>query len=439
MTSSIPAAREPVGRGSALLLAAAIAVLAAGAPRAQGDQPPTVIAKSPPANASGVSPNINVTAIFSEPIQPATLSFVLRNSLNEVMSSQVAYDNGTSTATLNPNGALAGSQTFTATVSGARDLAGNQMGQVNWSFTTSTDGFQDNVLPQIGMTNPTVIQFASNGNVFVAEKSGRIFRFNNLNDSSPETVADLRESVYNYWDRGLLGMALDPNFPANPYIYVLYTYDALPGGGAPQWGTGALGDDCPNPPGANTNGCVVTGRLSRLNINQGSWPLGPGDEEVLVTDWFNQFPSHTVGSLIFGPDGALYASGGDGANFDYADYGQTSSDPGANDPPNEGGALRSQDLRTSGDTVTLDGTIIRVSPSTGDALPGNPLYGSGDPNTRRIVNFRSAQSLPRHVPPRDERVVGRRRRLADLGGDQPHRRSARLDRRELRLAVLRRQ
>jgi hypothetical protein len=31
--------------------------------------------------------------------------------------------------------------------------------------------------------------------------------------------------VYNFWDRGLLGMALAPGFPTNPYVYVLYTYD----------------------------------------------------------------------------------------------------------------------------------------------------------------------------------------------------------------------
>jgi hypothetical protein len=40
--------------------------------------------------------------------------------------------------------------------------------------------------------------------------------------------------------------------------------------------------------------------------------------------------------------------------------------------PAERQALRSQDLRTSEDPVTLDGTIIRVDPATGGALPDNP-------------------------------------------------------------------
>jgi glucose/arabinose dehydrogenase len=84
-----------------------------------------------------------------------------------------------------------------------------------------------------------------------------------------------------------------------------------------------------------------------------------------VTDWFQQFPSHSTGSIAFGADGALYASAGDGASFNYADYGQTVSAPASGDPANEGGALRSQDIRTGGDPVTLDGSIIRLDPDTG--------------------------------------------------------------------------
>jgi glucose/arabinose dehydrogenase len=49
--------------------------------------------------------------------------------------------------------------------------------------------------------------------------------------------------------------------------------------------------------------------------------------------------------------------------------------------------LRAQDLRTSGDPVGLDGTIIRVNPDTGAAMPDNPLAGDPDPNTRRIVAY----------------------------------------------------
>jgi hypothetical protein len=54
-------------------------------------------------------------------------------------------------------------------------------------------------------------------------------------------------------------------------------------------------------------------------------------------------------------------------------------------PSAEGGALRSQDLRTSGDPVSLDGAILRLDPNTGAGIPDNPLASSSDPNARRII------------------------------------------------------
>lgn len=257
-------------------------------------------------------------------------------------------------------------------------------------------GFQETVVFS-GLTAPTVIAFASDGRVFVAEKSGLIKIFDNLTDSSPEVFADLRTKVHNYWDRGLLGLALHPNFPSTPYVYVLYTHDAPIGGAAPRWGSvGGTSDGCPDPPGGTRDGCVVSGRLSRLRA---SGNVMSGAEEVLIEDWFQQYPSHSVGALAFGNDGALYASGGDGASFNFVDYGQDGSpvNPGG-DPPvgvggvqtpplAEGGALRSQDLRTSGDPVTLDGALLRLDPNTGAGLPDNPFAGSSDPNARRIVAY----------------------------------------------------
>jgi len=109
-------------------------------------------------------------------------------------------------------------------------------------------GFQETTV-FTGLTEPTTIRFASDGRIFVAEKSGLLKVFPNLSTNTPTVVADLRTNVHNFWDRGFLGMALDPNFPATPYIYVLYAYDAVPGGGAPRWGTvGGTSDDCPTPP-----------------------------------------------------------------------------------------------------------------------------------------------------------------------------------------------
>ncbi len=250
-----------------------------------------------------------------------------------------------------------------------------------------------------GLTSPTAVRFASDGRVFVAEKSGLIKVFDSLEDPTPTQFADLRTQVHNFWDRGLLGLALHPNFPATPYVYVLYTYDKDPFSSTfPRWGTaGATSDPCPTPPGPTVGGCVVSGRLSRLTA------LGnvmTGSEAVLVEDWCQQYPSHTVGTVAFGEDGNLYVSAGEGASFNFTDYGQQGSprnpcgDPpvgrgGAQSPPSaEGGSLRSQDVRSPSsptDPTGLDGTVIRVDPETGAGVPGNPLFDSADANARRIV------------------------------------------------------
>jgi glucose/arabinose dehydrogenase/PKD repeat protein len=230
-----------------------------------------------------------------------------------------------------------------------------------------------------GLNAPTAVRFSPDGRVFVAEKSGLIKVFSGLSDTTPDIVADLRPEVQDYADRGLTGMALDPSFPTKSSIYVLYAYDAPIGVTAPIYNDSCL-DTCP--------GSV---RLSRLDLN--------GHEQVLITDWCQQYPSHSADSVEFGPDGALYATAGDSAAYNFVDYGQGGSpanpcgDPpapmgtGLSPPSAEGGALRSQDLRTTADPAGLDGAIIRVDPATGAGMPGNPLAASSDPNARRIVAY----------------------------------------------------
>ena len=131
-------------------------------------------------------------------------------------------------------------------------------------------------------------------------------------------VADLRTETHNFWDRGMLGLAVDPSFPARPYLYAMYTFDGPIGGTAPVWGTaGADGDPCPTPPGATSDGCVVSGKLVRLALDLANPSPATTTKLDLVHDWCQQYPSHSIGDLVFGRDGALYASGGDGASFDW--------------------------------------------------------------------------------------------------------------------------
>jgi glucose/arabinose dehydrogenase/PKD repeat protein len=241
-------------------------------------------------------------------------------------------------------------------------------------------GFQDTVAIS-GLNHPTAVRFAADGRVFVAQKNGIVKVFSSVTATTGTTFADLRAEVDDYWDRGLLGLALDPQFPTRPYVYVLYSYDAPLGGTAPVWN-----DGCADPTG---NGCVISGKLSRLTAS-GNVAVG---EQTLIRDWCQQYPSHSIGALAFGPDGYLYVSGGDGASFNFVDWGQhvgnlsptnTGQANVCGDPANQGGALRGQDLRTTSDATTLDGAILRLDSTTGAGALGNPFAGSGA-NTARIV------------------------------------------------------
>src|SRR5262245_53592293 len=101
-----------------------------------------------------------------------------------------------------------------------------------------------------GLTNPTAVRFAPDGRIVVAEKGGKVKVFDNFADTTPTTLVDLSTQVHDFWDRGLLGLALDPNFSVTPNVYVLYAYNKQPGNNTvPRWP-----DDCPTPPGATDDG-----------------------------------------------------------------------------------------------------------------------------------------------------------------------------------------
>ena len=255
-----------------------------------------------------------------------------------------------------------------------------------------------------GLEQPTDVEIAANGRVFVAEKSGIIKTFTSVSDTSATVLADLRTQVHNYSDRGLLGLAVDPAFPANPYLYAYYTADAPIGGTPPVFGqAGQTIDSCPG--NIDVINCVVSARVSRLRVNG---ELMEGPEQVLLNDWCQQFSFHAGGGIDFGADGYLYVSAGDGARWGTWDYGQLGNPTNAcGDPPGgvvgdvmspptaEGGRLRSQDLRTSGDPLGLGGSLIRIDPATGAGAPGNPRAVSANANERRMLayGFRNATRL----------------------------------------------
>ena len=61
----------------------------------------------------------------------------------------------------------------------------------------------------------------------------------------------------------MLALTIDPDFPSRPYLYIGYTYDHIlgEGGAAPSRGQGDPSDPVPDPPGGNTDGCIVSSRV----------------------------------------------------------------------------------------------------------------------------------------------------------------------------------
>ena len=178
------------------------------------------------------------------------------------------------------------------------------------------------------------------------------------------------------------------------------------------------------------DGCVITGRLSRLNA--------AGAETVLIEDFCQQYPSHSLGTIDFGPDGMLYVSRRRRRVVQLGRLrpGRHPVNP-CGDPAQRGrrAALAELPPRPRAQPATLDGAILRVNPDTGAAArrqPGDRRRRPAAPPDRRL---RPAQPVPLHLPPGHGRDLVRRRRLEHRRGDQPH--AGRHAGPQLRLAVLR--
>ncbi|MEP7312887.1 MAG: PQQ-dependent sugar dehydrogenase [Pseudomonadota bacterium] len=226
--------------------------------------------------------------------------------------------------------------------------------------------FEDTIVWS-GLDLPTAVRFAPNGQVFIAEKKGIIKVFDSVDDPTPTIFADLTAEVHDYHDHGLLALAIDPDYPAKPYVYAFYSVDAPVGTQPPFYNDTCLNEDCPS-----------RSRLVLLTAS-GSVSLS---KTILMEGWCHDYPWHSTADLAFGSNRILYVSHGDGASFNFADYGQVISYCG--DPTLQGGSLRSQDLYTDGDPVSYDGTVLRIDPDTGEAAIGNPL-GGGDPADDAII------------------------------------------------------
>ncbi|MFN0138125.1 MAG: PQQ-dependent sugar dehydrogenase [Phycisphaerae bacterium] len=216
-----------------------------------------------------------------------------------------------------------------------------------------------------GLANATTLEFLPDGRAYVAINAGIVYLIED-GELAPTPVIDLTNDVAGRGQRGLLGMALDPDFEITGYVYLLYGAD--PDGVEP---------DLP----ART---ATFGRLVRYTASAAAnlSTLDPSSRVVLI----GQTPSsgipicdytHAVGELEFGPDGMLFVSTGDGSPF--AEAGgitPTCFGPGMFGSDQDIGAFRAQYLDSPA------GKVLRIDPSTGLGLPDNP-YFTGNPDDAR--------------------------------------------------------
>ena len=102
-----------------------------------GATPPVVTTESPGSGATGVAVSAAPTATFSQPVTPGTVSFTVKDSGGNSVAGSVSFNAADTVATFTPSSSLAGSTTYTATVSGAQNASGTPMSSpFSWSFGT---------------------------------------------------------------------------------------------------------------------------------------------------------------------------------------------------------------------------------------------------------------------------------------------------------------
>jgi aldose sugar dehydrogenase len=179
-----------------------------------------------------------------------------------------------------------------------------------------------------GLDTPWAIAFAPDGRIFLTERSGRI---RVIKDGKLVAEPWMTLGVSEAGEAGLLGLALDPQFAQNRYVYVAYT-DRSPEGG-------------------------LRNRLVRLREDPAT---GKGVMDRVLIDNVPANTNHDGGRVKFGPDGKLYWTMGEAQNMTAA-----------------------QDLQT------LSGKILRINPDgnipSDNPIPGSPIYSYGHRNPQGLA------------------------------------------------------
>jgi len=201
--------------------------------------------------------------------------------------------------------------------------------------------FVRTVLAQ-NLEEPMELEYLPNDKILFIERIGTVQVYD-LSTGEMTTVNKI--DVETKGENGLLGMALDPNFETNNWIYIYYS---------------PLGGESIQ-------------QLSRFEFTD---KINLETEKVLLTIPNIRDCCHSGGSIEFGPDGLLYLSAGDDTN-PFASSGYSPSDE------QDGRALWDAQ-KSAGNTNDLRGKIIRIKPEADGtySIPEGNLFSVGTEKTR---------------------------------------------------------